>query len=441
MKNIEINIKEQDTYEALLPASISNVVYSSDTVNSMFNLSTGSKIDDAFSAISTNFDPLMANLGIVTVKLWDGTPVEGITLDGGIKDNNGNTPITDANGRAVVSTNTDEFTFSVASLWADISDVPSQSYPKTGVPTYINVTMADKGIRRLEVTSSQTIRFSSVVKQFDVFGVGGGGGGGMGVLGSDCDHGISGKPDIVAWGFGGAGGYTKTVNSITNTLEQLTITIGKGGSGGHDYFSDYSEASEEIITRDGTAGGITSVSLGSASLLSVNGGEGGGSGRYTLSSSGEIAPGTGYTVSSNGGSGGGNLKYRYNRSYPTNVPGGQDGGNGGGIGQGTTTRAFGEEDEALYASGGGCAIGVNAESGYGDRYIGNFNKGGEGAGDGLFIDYLEYSSSPYRGNNGTSYGSGGGGVGGTNAVASVRDSIHVYGGNGASGVVIFRWSV
>ena len=64
MKNIEINIKEQDNYEALLPVSISNVVYSSDTVNSMFNLSSGSMIDDAFSAINTNFNPLMANLGI-----------------------------------------------------------------------------------------------------------------------------------------------------------------------------------------------------------------------------------------------------------------------------------------------------------------------------------------------------------------------------------------
>ena len=52
--------------------------------------------------------------------------------------------------------------------------------------------MADKGIRRLEVTSSQTIRFSSAVKQFDVFGVGGGGGGGCHFASDDRTYALGG---------------------------------------------------------------------------------------------------------------------------------------------------------------------------------------------------------------------------------------------------------
>ena len=437
MKNIEINIKEQDTYEALLPASISNVVYSSDTVNSMFNLSTGSKIDDAFSAISTNFDPLMANLGIVTVKLWDGTPVEGITLDGGIKDNNGNTPITDANGRAVVSTNTDEFTFSVASLWADISDVPSQSYPKTGAPTYINVTMADKGIRRLEVTSSQTIRFSSVVKQFDVFGVGGGGGGGAGGIGNGYNP--SRGYDFVVMAYGGGGGYTQTQKAITNTLEQIAVIIGNGGTGGYFSFPDDSSDDERREWAEGKSGGSTSVSLGSSSLISVSGGEGGVGERDSIGDGQAPEPSLNYP--SSGGSGGAALTYYYSNRWGNNIPGGQDGSNGGGTGQGTTTREFGEPGGTLYASGGGTAFAVYSDS---RGRLGRANAGGEGAGAGNYrSDNISPTSDPtiIRGNPGTTRGSGGGGLACVDIDPFSTGYMRFYGGNGVAGLVVFRWTV
>ena len=423
MKNIEINIKEQDTYEALLPASISNVVYSSDTVNSMFNLSTGSKIDDAFSAISTNFDPLMANLGIVTVKLWDGTPVEGITLDGGIKDNNGNTPITDANGRAVVSTNTDEFTFSVASLWADISDVPSQSYPKTGAPTYINVTMADKGIRRLEVTSSQTIRFSSVVKQFDVFGVGGGGGGAFYL--DSMRPSSEGNQNGVVLG-GGAGGYTKTLLNQQYAQEEIRVTLGSGGAGKSYKTSSFNGS--PIVANGGT-GGTTTVSLNENIVLSVNGGAGGKRAVYNLDDSPLLSQ------AATGGSSGGSASAIYsNRRYTVSTTnGGEDGGIGE-QGQGTTTRAFGEENETLYASGGGAAYIIwqdwDDESNFGS------SNGGEGAGNG--IAGKRWSDMPMNATSPTTPGSGGG--------ACARDSgsgkeINVSSSSGKQGIVIFRWSI
>lgn len=415
MKNIEINIKEQDTYEALLPASISNVVYSSDTVNFMFNLSEGSKIDDAFSAISTNFDPLMANLGIVTVKLWDGTPVEGISLDGGIKDNNGNTPVTDANGRAVVSTNTDEFTFSVASLWADISDVPSQSYPKTGAPTYISVTMADKGIRRLEVTSSQNIRFSKAIKTFDVFGVGGGGGGRSIFL----------TPNYSGWnvceGTGGAGGYTTTSLAVVNDADVITVTVGGGGKAGQD--------GRRLVMP--STGGNTIVTRSSGNILTANGGEPGVAG-----TTGQ----TDFTGGASGGSGGSSIwYYAYSGSSQLkgDYSGGYNGSDGGAKGQGTTTTEFGEGTGVAYSAGGASVFWQTPYSGSGSGRVAQAGQGGGTA-------TLNGATSSSEGINRvlitapTTYGSGGSG----NAYIKVGgDDDYLYASAGMQGVVIFRWTV
>ena len=411
MKNIEINIKEQDTYEALLPASISNVVYSSDTVNSMFNLSEGSKIDDAFSAISTNFDPLMANLGIVTVKLWDGTPVEGISLDGGIKDNNGNTPITDANGRAVVSTNTDEFTFSVASLWADISDVPSQSYPKTGAPTYINVTMADKGIRRLEVTSSQNVRFSKAIKTFDVFGVGGGGGG-CSMLSTSRGFGF-------AIGTGGAGGYTSTLLNVENNNTDISVVIGAGGGNSWSNSSRYSAPSN---------GGMTTVSTTSGNILTANGGEAGvrtDSSNYTDST---------FTDGASGGSGGSSIWFHEINNASLVVDsiktGGYNGSDGGGTGQGTTTTEFEDNTGTSYSSGGASLLWIYPNN---SAYVADAGQGGGTItlnGDSLATNQALITSP-------TIYGSGGAG----NAYARYGEEDRVTSSAGMQGIVIFRWTV
>ena len=339
-------------------------------------------------------------------------------MDGGIKDNNGNTPITDANGRAVVSTNTDEFTFSVASLWADISDVASQSYPKTGAPTYINVTMADKGIRRLEVKSSQNIRFSSVVKQFDVFGVGGGGGGAFYLTNarSNSYAYVSG---------GGAGGYTKTLLSQKYNQEEIQVVLGAGGAG-HSYSS--SSYHGRVVTSNGEEGGITSVSLNSIIILSANGGAGGKFVYHTNASiQSQIAV---------GGSSGGSASVTYSNGGYTSgslTAGGEDGGNGE-QGQGTTTRAFGEDGGDLYASGGGAAYVFFNDMN--DKSHFNASNGGEGAGNG--IAGKRWNNTPMNATSPTTPGSGGG--------ACARDEaegqeINVSSSAGASGIVIFRWTV
>ena len=282
------------------------------------------------------------------------------------------------------------------------------------------------------------IRFSSVVKQFDVFGVGGGGGGGMGANGSRNYPTSGGSYDIGVYGFGGGGGYTQTVLAVSNTEEEIAITVGRAGSGGSDDFPDDPEWDDRNIKANGSAGGSTSVLLGSTSLISVSGGQGG-SGGYNSIRSGQSM--TMNETPANGGSGGGNLDYIWGGTWSNNIPGGEDGGNGGGVGQGTTTREFGEEAGTLYASGGGTAIAVINRN---RVRLGRNNAGGEGAGDGLYThdsvrptENLTY----FRGNNATIYGSGGGGVACGMVDPDYDGRLYIVGGNGASGIVIFRWTV
>ena len=132
----------------------------------------------------------------------------------------------------------------------------------------------------------------------DAFLVGGGGAGGLGP--------------------GGGGGYTKTAKSIALTANvDYTITVGAGGTAG-------------VSFKPGTDGG-NSEAFG----YSAAGGQ-----RATSNTQG-----------GNGGSGGGASVQGHGGN------GGSDGGNGSGqtpgIGQGTTTREFGESTGYLYSGGGG----------------------------------------------------------------------------------------
>lgn len=180
----------------------------------------------------------------------------------------------------------------------------------------------------------------------NVFLVGAGGGGGM-------------ATSSYGRGAGGGGGFTATKTVTLSANAQYAIVVGKGGAGG------YPGATEN---RNGANGGSTS-----AFGYSVAGGYGGSSGGYS-----SLPIGNG----GNGGSGGG---VGGNDVYASGK-GGTDGGNGSpakrdtgleqgtpGMGQGTTTREFGETTGALYASGGN---GGNAASTYSDANTGNGGDGG-----------------------------------------------------------------
>lgn len=221
----------------------------------------------------------------------------------------------------------------------------------------------DDGV--VELLTSGTITFLSPAV-IDLFMVGGGGGGGEAHSGSGST-GLSG---------GGGGGYTKTVKSLRVLAQQaVPVTIGAGGNsqrdGGASSWGDYS----------------------------ANGGLRGGFGQS----------GGGYGVGGNGGSGGGT---------GNNGKGGSDGSDGGGgiaqiqagIGQGSTTREFGELTGKLYAGGGSGAGG---------------GTGGEGGG----------GNAGYNAAGGNGVKNSGGGGGGTK---SYHKPAAFPGGKGGSGIVCLR---
>lgn len=185
----------------------------------------------------------------------------------------------------------------------------------------------------------------------DAFLVGGGGGSPIRILGG--------------WSSGAGGGYTRTDKGISLTANaEYPIIVGAGGVG--------------------TSGNDTSA-FGNVASGGKNGN----------SSSNNVIDG------GNGGSGGGQLK------GDTAYDGGSDGSNGGrsflsqhgGVGQGTTTREFGEETGTLYAGGGGA---------YNSRSI--FGKGGLGGGADGGTSAMDNTGGGAGGADNDSVTSGGSGI-------------------------------
>lgn len=191
---------------------------------------------------------------------------------------------------------------------------------------------------------------------------------------------------------GGGGGYTKTVRGITLTAgTEYEIVIGEGGvATTSSSASSYGTDGEATTAFGYTAeGGKTNQQSGSTTKLRGGaGGSGGGAG---------TSSGAGADGGSNGMSGGAVSA-------------------AGGVGQGYTTRAFGEETGALYGAGGGGCPGSASDTP---------GKGGEpGAGDGAYGTDADLSGE-------ANTGSGGGGT----YTSAGRVS------NGGSGIVIVRPAV
>lgn len=236
----------------------------------------------------------------------------------------------------------------------------------------------------------------------DVFCVGGGGSGGISI-------GLSNK-DYLTASSGGGGGYTTTSKSIVITAgTSYPIIIGAGGIG-HTATSD-SDAS------DGSNGGETS-GFG----VSAMGGYGG-------KTRGKYSDATSYR-GGNGGSGGGGCDK--SRGYD----GGSDGSDGlcgsydtKGIGQGTTTREFGESGGELYGGGGGAGAGTTSE------IPGAGGAGGGGSGCAAGTNLSTTSPNPSI-NGATNTGGGGGG----NHIVQLLNGTYDFmsAGNGGSGILIIR---
>ena len=204
-------------------------------------------------------------------------------------------------------------------------------------------------------------------------------------------------------GGGGAGGYKTATGLSISSGSPLAITVGAGGTGGHN--SGYTEGNDSVFN------GITSYRGGrGGGALGMSGGFGGSGGG-----------GVGYD-----GQGGSNFGAQGNAGGPGNYSNGVNGGGGGGAGGG------GQGANSLGAGNGGDGL-SNSITGTATYYA-----GGGGGGQ------------PNAGKPAGTGGQGGGGAG--NHVANVNATSGVdntggggggaYGGNGGaggSGVVIIRY--
>ena len=237
----------------------------------------------------------------------------------------------------------------------------------------------------------------------DIFMVGGGASGGQ-IPGGSTTHAAG----------GGGGGYTRTETLMIQRDHSYWIEIGAGGVvGATAAEAGYTQPGGATEIRDGNQSGtaIFSVSGGDKTVSASNGGKGGsggGAGASDWSSSGKYAGA--------GGSNGGNGSDDSSSSSP----------NTGGVGQGTTTREFGELTGDLYAGGGGGGqYHTSASGSYTAPALGGDGGGGNGCTNGIAATNGQANT-------------GGGGGGGSGNAASGNYNVIKAAGNGGSGILIIR---
>ena len=273
--------------------------------------------------------------------------------------------------------------------------IPNYTYTGTSVPF-------DDGDEdwRIKFLTSGLLTMDRNINT-DIFMVGGGASGGQ----------LSSGSSTRALG-GGGGGYTRTETLMLQGSHSYWIEIGAGGVVG-------ATAAEAIYAQPGGATEIRDGSQSGTAIYSVSGGD-----KTNVTS-----------IGGKGGSGGGaGGSGDWNSSGEYGGAGGSDGANGsndsgshtGGIGQGTTTREFGELTGDLYAGGGGGGqYKVTASGSYTAPAHGGSGGGGDGCINGA-------SASDGDANTG---GGGGGGSGNSN---SGNYNVVQAAGNGGSGIVIIR---
>lgn len=269
------------------------------------------------------------------------------------------------------------------------------STSENGNGTAISASVNTGTVSTTTVTSSRTVNVPAGYGHADIFLVGGGGSGKNGKLGTSGNG-----------GGGGGAGYTKTISNVAIS-SALTFVIGAGGDGGDGSIRTPKAGGDTTVSggASGTAkGGTTSLrDIEYNNYGGYNGGSGGGGASVSTDNDSEVV-GIGGSNGSNGGEGGDSVGTNY-----------------GGLGQGTTTRAFGENSGTLYSGGGG---------GGGTR-LGLRGAGGQGGGG--IGGTTSYTNAKNAGNGTANTGGGGGGG------ALDETLVTTIPGSGGSGIALIRW--
>lgn len=368
----------------------------------IYGVGNGYTPDKVFQQIATKFDRTIN----VTVTL-DGSPIQGVTVNGITPASGVGTCITNAEGKTSGVTGVNSVTLTTNSGYVDVNE--ASQVVNTGGALETNVTLAitSKATGKVEIKTSQTIKFNPNRTSVTYFIVGGG------ASGCACKH---------SNGYyisGSGGGYTKT-GTVNPNNQAIVVTVGAGGvSAVAD--SDRSQPDENY----GDSGGTTTIS-GNFGTVSANGGA---SGNYAYN---KYSSQPASVRGGDGGSGGGGAGFLMDSSqnlYYKCGNGGSNGSNGftdkasasfgsastGGVGQGSTTTF----DGVVYSAGGcGC---------YQDR-VGGWDSGTPGNGAGSNI-----RSNNGKAPDGTIPGAAGGIAYSNGMLATITS------GAGADGIAIFKW--
>lgn len=252
------------------------------------------------------------------------------------------------------------------------------------------------GTQSVTITGTQTYTIPDGFYNVDVFCVGGGGNGGQVSRDTSSTNPYHG-------GAGGGGGYTNTVRGARVTPgQQIAAVVGSAC------------AATSFGNICSAAGGQTGIVNGTWAVTGGNGGSGGGGDGYSGGTYSYRNGGSGGQDGGNGRPGGGTGDYATQVQSP-------------GIGQGRTTRAFGEAGNTLYSGGGGSGSGYWQQGSASEgRYWAGYYGGSGGAGGG---------GNP--GNNGGA-GTGGGGGGQNRPWEQAYRPYCPPAGNGGSGVILLR---
>lgn len=373
----------------------------------IYGVGIGYTPDKVFQQIATNFDRTIN----VTVTL-DGSPIQGVTVNGITPASGEGTCITNAEGKTSGVTGVNSVTLTTNSGYVDVNE--ASQVVNTGGALETNVTLAitSKTTGKVEIKTSQTIKFNPKRTSVTYFIVGGG------ASGSCCKYSVG----VNCYYIGGSGGgYTKT-GTINPNNQPVTITIGAGGQR-QSMESDRSQP----VENSGYYGGATTIT-GNFGTVTADGGR---PGNYEY----ESAIRTGYASGGSGGSGGGGAMAGGSSSgVQTPAIAGNGGTNGsdgytdgsnltntvtglkvGGSGQGTTTTF----DGVVYSPGaGGIAYKQNVSAN---------GTPGAGAGANLITG----------GNGNASDATTPGGAGGSAYSYGIYATMSS--GAGAAGIAIFKW--
>lgn len=240
----------------------------------------------------------------------------------------------------------------------------------------------------------------------DIIAVGGGGGGSNGLN----------SP-------GGIGGNSGQINYFSGNLDVDTtypVTVGTGGAGGAYMWST------TVNNRNGSNGIASSF----GSLVTSNGGSGGGVTPSIGGSSGGVPNyATNGSVSNPGGGGAGGFELNYDKNFS----------NGGSYPSPSTTTLYPISGDSVGNGGGIGASSTSNRAGMSTNFGGNggnYGKNGNGGNRGA-IGGDSISGAAGGGGAGGGYGAGGGG--GVYSPANPTYYGQYAGGKGADGVVVVMW--